>query len=51
MDTIMLALRVILSLGAVVGVLWYVQRRVYGHQKRIRRGEALSVVSRASVGS
>jgi flagellar protein FliO/FliZ len=51
METLMLALRVVLSLGAVVGVLWYAQRRVSGHQKRTRAGEALTVVARRGVGA
>ncbi|PJJ73276.1 flagellar protein FliO/FliZ [Diaminobutyricimonas aerilata] len=50
MDTIFLALRVLVSLAAVLAVIWYVQRRWArgrgaGHRKDIR------VVSRQGVGS
>jgi flagellar protein FliO/FliZ len=50
MDTLMLALRVVLSLAAVLGVIWYVQRKV---SKGTRGGKAktISVVGRQSVGS
>lgn len=51
MDALMLALRVVLSLGAVLGVLWYAQRRVSGHQKRTGAGEPLTVVARRGVGA
>ena len=47
----MLALRVILSLAAVVAVLWLAQRKVTSHQTRSRKGEALTVVARRGVGS
>lgn len=45
----MLALRVILALGAVVGVLWFVQKRVAGHQIRTRAGDPLTVVARRGI--
>lgn len=51
MDMLMLALRVILALGAVVGVLWFVQKRVSAHQTRGRTGDPLTVVARRGVGS
>lgn len=47
----MLALRVVLALGAVVGVLWFVQKRVTGYQTRTRTGDPLTVVARRGVGS
>lgn len=50
MDTLMLALRVVLALGAVVGVLWFVQKRVNDHQKRGRTGDPLTVIARRGVG-
>jgi flagellar protein FliO/FliZ len=51
MDPLMLALRVILSLGAVVGVIWFVQKRVNGHQSRTRTGDPLTVVARRGIGA
>jgi hypothetical protein len=47
----MLALRVLLALGAVVGVLWFVQKRVTGHQLKTRAGDPLNVVARRGVGA
>jgi flagellar protein FliO/FliZ len=51
MDPFMLALRVLLALGAVVGVLWFIQKRVNGHQLKTRAGEPLTVVARRGVGA
>lgn len=51
MDPLMLALRVILALGAVVGVLWFVQKRVSGYQTRTRTGDPLTVVARRGIGA
>ena len=42
MDTLLVALRVALSLAAVVGLLWVLQRRM---QKGTRRGPTASLVS------
>ncbi|MBT1002810.1 flagellar biosynthetic protein FliO [Paenarthrobacter sp. DKR-5] len=50
MDTFLLAVRVLLSLGAVVAVLWIVQRRVTRAQRGSRPGDPLTVVSRRGVG-
>jgi flagellar protein FliO/FliZ len=46
----MLAVRVILSLGAVVALLWIIQRRVAGSQRGPRTGDVLNVVSRRGLG-
>jgi flagellar protein FliO/FliZ len=46
----MLALRVILSLGAVVALLWIIQRRVAGPKRGARTGDVLNVVSRRGLG-
>lgn len=51
MDTLMLALRVVLALGAVVVVLWYVQKRVNDHQSRGGTADPLTVIARRGVGS
>jgi len=50
MDTLMLTLRVVLSLAAVLGVIWYAQRKI---SRGTRGGKArtISVVGRQSVGS
>jgi flagellar protein FliO/FliZ len=50
MDTLMLALRVVLSLAAVLGVIWYAQRRI-SRGTRGGRAKTISVVGRQSVGS
>lgn len=50
MDTLMLALRVVLALGAVVAVLWFVQKRVTDHQKRGQTGDPLTVIARRGLG-
>ncbi len=50
MDTLLLALRVILSLAAVLGVIWYVQRRV-SKGNRSRQGKTITVVGRQGVGA
>jgi len=52
MDSLILGLRVIVALGAVLGLMWYLQRRVgkaKGHGRR-RANTTLSVVSRQAVG-
>jgi flagellar protein FliO/FliZ len=52
MDSVILGLRVLVALGAVLGLMWYLQRRVVkakGHGRR-RASRTLTVVSRQSVG-
>lgn len=46
----MLALRVALSLAAVLGLLWFLQRRVARTAARRRDGEAITVLGRQGVG-
>ncbi|PRA81962.1 flagellar biosynthetic protein FliO [Microbacterium sp. MYb66] len=46
----MLGLRVVLSLAAVLGVLWFLQRRVARTQARRRDSEAITVLGRQGVG-
>lgn len=50
MDTLLLALRVALSLAAVLGVIWYVQRRV-SKGNRAKQGRTITVVGRQGVGA
>jgi flagellar protein FliO/FliZ len=51
-DTVFVALRVLVVLGVIVGVLWYVQRRITkGKRGRVRRGNAVTVVGRQGVGA
>jgi len=50
MDTLMLALRVLLSLAAVLGVIWFAQRRM-SRGTRGGKSKPISVVGRQSVGS
>jgi flagellar protein FliO/FliZ len=49
-DTLLLALRVALSLAAVLGVIWYIQRRV-SKGARSRQGRTITVVGRQGVGA
>jgi flagellar protein FliO/FliZ len=52
MDSMILGLRVLVALGAVLGLMWFLQRRI-GNAKgkgRRRASRTLSVVSRQSVG-
>ncbi|VXB80349.1 Flagellar protein [Arthrobacter sp. 9AX] len=52
MDSVILGLRVLVALGAVLGLMWFLQRRI-GTAKgkgRRRASRTLSVVSRQSVG-
>jgi len=51
MDTVFLILRVLLSLAAVLGVIWFVQRRVSRGSGRQRSQKAITVVGRQAVGS
>ncbi|MBX3099286.1 MAG: flagellar biosynthetic protein FliO [Salinibacterium sp.] len=50
MDTLFLALRVVLSLAAVLGVIWYAQRKI-GKGNRAKQGKAITVVGRQGVGA
>jgi flagellar protein FliO/FliZ len=50
MDTLLLALRVVLSLGAVVAVLWLVQRRVTRATRGRGPADPLRVVARRGLG-
>lgn len=52
MDTLILGLRVLVALGAVLGLMWFLQRRIGAAKGRGRRsaGRTLNVVSRQSVG-
>jgi flagellar protein FliO/FliZ len=53
-DTLFVALRVLVVLGVIVGLLWFVQRRITrgrgARGGRARRGNAVSVVGRQGVG-
>jgi flagellar protein FliO/FliZ len=51
MDALFVTLRVVVALAAVLGLLWYVQRRMARGKRTARRTSALHVVSRQSVGS
>lgn len=50
MDTLFLALRVILSLAAVLGVIWYAQRKI-SKGTRAKQGKTITVVGRQGVGA
>jgi flagellar protein FliO/FliZ len=49
-DTLFLALRVVLSLAAVLGVIWYAQRKI-SKGTRARQGKTITVVGRQGVGA
>jgi flagellar protein FliO/FliZ len=49
-ETLFVALRVVVVLGVIVALLWFVQRRVTKGRTRARRGNAVSVVGRQGVG-
>jgi flagellar protein FliO/FliZ len=51
MDTVFLILRVVLSLAAVLAVIWFVQRRVSRGGGRLRAQKAITVIGRQAVGS
>ena len=51
MDTLFVTLRVVVALGAVLGLLWYVQRRLSRGKRASRRSGAVQVVSRQGLGS
>ena len=50
MDTLLLTARVVLSLAAVLGLLWYVQRRVTKSPRATRSAGLVSVVGRQGIG-
>lgn len=50
MDSLILGLRVLVALGAVLGLMWFLQRRLGKGKGRRRAGGTLSVVSRQAVG-
>ena len=50
MDALILGLRVFVALGAVLGLMWLLQRRLGNGTGRRRADRALTVVSRQSVG-
>lgn len=50
MDSLILGLRVLVALGAVLGLMWFLQRRLGQGTGRRRADRALTVVSRQSVG-
>lgn len=51
LDELLLLLRVALSLAAVLGLLWYVQRRVGKRVQQRRDGAEITVVARRALGS
>lgn len=53
MDTVFLALRVIISLGAVLGAIWFLHRWLTKGNKSVakRAGKAITVVARQSLGA
>lgn len=50
MDSLILGLRVVVALGAVLGLMWYLQRRLGKGTGRRRADRALTVISRQSLG-
>lgn len=50
MDALILGLRVFVALGAVLGLMWFLQRRLGKGTGRWRADRALTIVSRQSVG-
>ncbi len=50
MDSLILGLRVVVALGAVLGLMWFLQRRLGKGTGRRRAESALTVVSRQSLG-
>ncbi|WP_346926783.1 flagellar biosynthetic protein FliO [uncultured Arthrobacter sp.] len=50
MDALILGLRVFVALGAVLGLMWFLQRRLGKGTGRRRADRALTIVSRQSVG-
>lgn len=50
MDSLILGLRVVVALGAVLGLMWFLQRRLGKGTGRRRAENALTVISRQSLG-
>jgi flagellar protein FliO/FliZ len=50
MDALILGLRVLVALGAVLGLMWFLQRRLGKGTGRRRADRALTVVSRQNLG-
>lgn len=50
MDTLFLALRVLLSLAAVLGIIWYAQRRI-SKGTRSKAGKAITIIGRQGIGA
>jgi flagellar protein FliO/FliZ len=51
-DNILLALRVVVSLGVVIGAIWFVQRKMSrGGGRTKRAGKPMSVVARQNLGA
>ncbi|MFT2816612.1 flagellar biosynthetic protein FliO [Leifsonia sp. A12D58] len=50
MDTLVIALRVALSLAVVVGLLWFMQRRVTRSKRVSKNAQLIQVVGRQGVG-
>lgn len=50
MDSLILGLRVVVALGAVLGLMWFLQHRLGKGPGRRRADQALTVVSRQSLG-
>ena len=50
MDTVFVALRVVLSLGAVLALLWYAQRRITRGKKGGKAADLVTVVGRQGIG-
>ena len=50
MDALILGLRVVVALGAVLGLMWFLQRRLGQGTGRRRADRALTIVSRQSLG-
>ncbi|TFD58581.1 flagellar biosynthetic protein FliO [Cryobacterium sp. Hh7] len=50
MDTLIVAVRVILSLAVVLGLLWYIQRRLSRGSRRAGIAQAVTIVGRHGVG-
>lgn len=51
MDEVFLALRVVVSLGAVLGVIWYIQRRISRGSRAKQSKKAINVIGRQAVGA
>jgi flagellar protein FliO/FliZ len=50
MDTLFVALRVVLSLAAVLALLWYAQRRITRGKAKGKTAELMTVVGRQGIG-